>query len=223
MRRLLQALSAVPIGLVATVGALAVLKAVGAGDSTARAAAVALGGGVVVLVGIVVISRVPGHLRRVATVRHPFVRASVMGILGGVAGLLLAGSIILAGRAIDPSAKRALDRLADQDIAVHTWWQGVLLGVAVVLLAPVGEEILFRGVILRSLAAHFTWWPAAGISALIFAGSHLDAYLAWPRALALVSLGVLLAVVYRRHGLVGSMVMHATVNTAALIALLAAS
>ncbi len=220
MLRLLRALSAVPIGLVATVVAIAFFKWLGAGESTARAAAVVVGGGVIALVACVVLGKGPAHLRRVASDRRPPLRAIIVGVGAGVLGLIIAGLILLVGRAVDPSAKRALDRLGDQDIGIQVWWQAVLIGVAVVVIAPFGEEILFRGVILRSLTARFTWWPATIVSALVFAGSHLDAYLAWPRALALVALGILLAVVYRRQGLIGSMTMHATVNTAALIALL---
>ena len=220
MLRLLRALSAVPIGLVATVVAIASFKRLGAGEATARAAAVVVGGAVIATVACVALAMGPEHLRRVAMARRPAVRAILVGIGAGLIGLIAAGLILLAGRAIDPNARRALDRLGDQDIGVQVWWQAVLVGVAVVVLAPFGEEILFRGVILRSLATRFAWWSATIISALVFAGSHLDAYLAWPRALALVALGVLLAVVYRRHGLIGSMTMHATVNTAALTALL---
>jgi membrane protease YdiL (CAAX protease family) len=41
------------------------------------------------------------------------------------------------------------------------------------LLAPIGEEILFRGLLLRSLRRHFTPELAIGLSALIFALSHV--------------------------------------------------
>lgn len=45
----------------------------------------------------------------------------------------------------------------------------ILLGAVV----PVCEELLFRGVILRSLLDRWSTWPAVGVAALIFAAFHL--------------------------------------------------
>jgi membrane protease YdiL (CAAX protease family) len=61
------------------------------------------------------------------------------------------------------------------------------------LLAPIGEEILFRGLLLRALRRHLLPEVAIAVSALIFAVSHLlDASLGTVAILpALFALGVI--------------------------------
>ncbi len=94
---------------------------------------------------------------------------------------------------------------------------------AVVVLAPLGEELLFRGLLLRGLVRRIRFWPAAVVSSLLFAAAHVDAYLLWPRAIALVGTGVVLAWLYRWRGYWASVTAHATVNIVAAIALVATS
>lgn len=48
-----------------------------------------------------------------------------------------------------------------------------LLLVLAVLIAPPVEELIFRGVLLRSLMRRVSFWPAALISSALFAGLHL--------------------------------------------------
>jgi membrane protease YdiL (CAAX protease family) len=64
------------------------------------------------------------------------------------------------------------------------------------LLAPIGEEILFRGLLLRSLRRHFVPELAIAISALVFAVSHvLDFSIGTVAVLpALFALGVICGV-----------------------------
>ena len=49
-----------------------------------------------------------------------------------------------------------------------------ILGVMVVFIAPIIEEIFFRGFLFRSLTNHLSFLPATLISAFIFAASHLQ-------------------------------------------------
>jgi membrane protease YdiL (CAAX protease family) len=67
------------------------------------------------------------------------------------------------------------------------------------------------------------FWPAALISSLLFAAAHADAYLLWPRAIALAGTGVVLAWLYRWRGYWASVTAHATVNVVAATALVASS
>jgi membrane protease YdiL (CAAX protease family) len=48
----------------------------------------------------------------------------------------------------------------------------ILLIVVVVICAPVFEELMFRGLILRTLMRRWGFWPAAIVSTTIFAGFH---------------------------------------------------
>ncbi len=163
----------------------------------------------------------PAHNRRAAiAVKGPLRQAVAVGIGLGLALVAGAAVILLTGSAIDPVVER---RLNDVENIGTVPWQVVLTVIALVLLAPLGEELLFRGLLLRGLARRLDFWPSALISSVIFAGAHADSYILWPRALALFGTGVVLAWVYRRRGYWASVSAHATVNTIAAIALVASS
>jgi membrane protease YdiL (CAAX protease family) len=112
-----------------------------------------------------------------------------------------------------------LVRLAEEN-------QSVLLGAAIVLgagvLAPVIEELLFRGLLLRALLRRMSPEASVFLSALAFALAHLagdpNALLALP---ALAALGVVLGVVALRTGsLSRPILIHAGFNlTATMVAL----
>jgi len=88
------------------------------------------------------------------------------------------------------------------------------------LLAPVAEELFFRGLIHRWFSARFGFWPAVVISSAIFAAGHAD-------SLGVVAssfvLGLVLAGVYdRSRSLWLSIAVHAANNSLAVILLYAA-
>ena len=92
------------------------------------------------------------------------------------------------------------------------------LALAVVVLAPLAEEALFRGLLFGGMAARWGFWPAALLSAAIFGGAHLNLSLWLPLSVA----GLLLALVYfRTRSLWSSTAAHATLNgVSVLLALL---
>jgi membrane protease YdiL (CAAX protease family) len=100
------------------------------------------------------------------------------------------------------------------------WWQTALIVFALIILAPLGEEILFRALELRGLVRLIPFAIAAPISGLLFTAAHYDAWVAWPRTLALVATGWALAWLYRWRGIPATITAHATVNTVAAIALI---
>ncbi len=118
----------------------------------------------------------------------------------GLVIVIGAAIILLAGSAIDPASSGAWTRSRSIGSAP---WQLVLMVIALVVLAPLGEELLFRGLLLRGLVRRMPFWPAALISSVLFAAAHADAYVLWPRAIALIGTGVVLAWIYRRAGLLG--------------------
>jgi len=86
----------------------------------------------------------------------------------------------------------------------------------VVLLAPLAEEVIFRGFIFGALLDHLRPLAAAALSALLFAGAHL----AWePQAfLSLFCLGLVSAYTYLlTRSLLPSIVLHAGYNAAILL------
>ena len=60
-----------------------------------------------------------------------------------------------------------------EDLQNSSGGKFVVLFVIAGLLAPIGEEILFRGMLLRALRRRYSPGLAVGVSALIFAVSHL--------------------------------------------------
>lgn len=171
--------------------------------------------------GLLLWRGLPAQDRRLAIALKGSLRGAIgTGLAVGAGIVVVSGAIILAGSSIDPTVER---RVRDVEKIGTVPWQVVLMVVALVVLAPLGEELLFRGLLLRALVRRLVFWPAAAISAAIFAGAHADSYLIWPRAIALVLTGLALAWLYRRRGYWASVTAHATVNAVAAFALVAAS
>lgn len=209
----------VAIGLAVLLGSAALVAATGASDDSVTAIATFIGSGAIVLGAVVLVRALPPAQRRVtlATKGRPW-RAAGVGLAMGAGCVFLSATVIATGAQLDPNARRALE---DLDISVGSaWWQVTLLVIALVLFAPLGEELLFRGLALRGLVRLMPFMWAAPVSGLLFTAAHLDAYLVWPRALALALVGWVLAWLYRRRGMAAAIVAHGTVNTVAAVALI---
>ena len=90
---------------------------------------------------------------------------------------------------------------------------GMMLMVAVI--APVLEEMLFRGVILRSFLRQYPRWPAICGSAALFGFAHMNLY----QYIAAVLMGVYLGWLYERtRSLLPCIALHATYNATSLMA-----
>ncbi len=72
----------------------------------------------------------------------------------------------------------------------------VLLFVAVAIVAPIAEELVFRGFLQNSLMQHMPAWGAIGIASIIFGAIHFDPY-AFP---VLVLMGAAFGYLYHRTG-----------------------
>jgi uncharacterized protein len=90
----------------------------------------------------------------------------------------------------------------------------VLAILLAVVLAPVTEEIVFRGVLFRALADKVGMWPAATLSSAVFAVIHFEVLFSQPLALiGLFTVGMLLAIAYHRTGsLLVPILGHAVFN-----------
>ena len=98
----------------------------------------------------------------------------------------------------------------------------VLLVVLAVVVAPVTEELMFRGVMLRALMQRMRFWPAALISTVVFAGLHAYEVRTLAGALTLVAgvgvLGLGNCYLVRITGrLVPGIMVHATFNALAVL------
>ncbi len=210
----------VVIGLLALVCVMLLMRGGGASDESTGAVGTAVASAVMLVGGLVLLRRLPPAQRRITlATRERLVGGVGIGVATGAGLVVAAGLVILAGAAIDPGVRGDLDRSA-VDLG-GTWWQVALIVVSLVVLAPLGEELLFRGLVLRGLVRLMPFAWAAPLSGLIFTAAHADAWLIWPRAIALGLTGWALAWVYRRRGWWASVAAHATVNAVAAIALLA--
>lgn len=85
---------------------------------------------------------------------------------------------------------------------------------SIVILAPLAEEIFFRGFIFNGLRARMNWWWAAIISAALFAGAHLDLLFLLPAFL----IGFLFALLYQKtNSIWPGIIVHFTVNGLAML------
>lgn len=86
---------------------------------------------------------------------------------------------------------------------------GAVAIVSAVVLAPLGEELLYRGVLLRALHRRLPAWPAIGVSALVWAATHFEPFV----VVSVFPLGLYLGWLQVRHGtLVVPVLVHALFN-----------
>lgn len=92
-------------------------------------------------------------------------------------------------------------------------WTRVVIVIMAVIMAPIWEETLFRGIASSALAKHARLWLAVGIVSLFFAAIHGHL----PALLPLFTLAVALNLAYIHSGsVVVPIVMHAAFNSATL-------
>jgi membrane protease YdiL (CAAX protease family) len=136
--------------------------------------------------------------------------------LGGAAGVVLwavaqaaaAGSVRL-GLRLQPNNPL----VTSPAVFLHSPALLSLLSLAVLLLAPLAEELFYRGLLYGYLRSRWGPAPAVVVSALLFGLAHADLSLLLP--LALVGAG--LALVYERAGgLWPSIAAHAALNVLSL-------
>jgi membrane protease YdiL (CAAX protease family) len=91
----------------------------------------------------------------------------------------------------------------------------VLLFAAVAVIAPLLEELLFRGLLQNSLAHKLPIWAAIAISALVFGAMHGDLYAMPP----LVLMGAIFGLIYHLTGSLRVTIALHMINNAAALAL----
>ena len=223
---MLSPIGVVPVALILTIGLAGIGVAV-MGDAYRTGVgvtAVFIGSLAILLMAVALAYRLPRHNRSVIFgVKHTTRGALLMGVNVGVGMVIGSGVILAVGTALDHSLR---DRLKDSSPELGSGPLSVTATVlALVLLAPLGEELLFRGLLLRALARRMRFRWAAVLSGVLFGCSHLDTWFnfMWPRLLALMLVGVGLAWLYRWRGYAASVTAHATVNVVAAVALIAQS
>ncbi|MEO5986650.1 MAG: type II CAAX endopeptidase family protein [Candidatus Limnocylindria bacterium] len=190
---------------------------------TADAAALVLGEGELTFLGALVLLTatqaalltvswllvfLPGALKALPAFPGPRPVAAIRAGLGWGAAAWLGSSVLAAGIAwaLERAGFVVEPQTAEQAIAVVEPWVVI---VAIVILAPVAEEVFFRGIVFNAwLRERGRRWAFIG-SAVLFAVIHVSVVALVP----ILLLGLALAWIYARTGsLLAPIVMHATVN-----------
>ena len=147
---------------------------------------------------------------------------NVRPLIGGVAAAcLLAGAFLQlplaeVGNLVQELWPISFEELARRHRLINptTWLGGISALLALVLVAPVTEELLFRGWLLRDLAARYGKTAALIWSSVLFGVVHLELSAIIYATLAGFILG---AVALRTRSTLGSIAMHAGVNAVPLL------
>lgn len=196
--------------------AYAVAKAVDAGDTSAGVVAAAVMSAGIALFGALARRGLPAFERRLMTASH-IGWARGLGVAAGVAVLarIGVGAITAIGEQIDPSLCR---KLAELDLEpTPLLWQKIVLAGSLVILAPLGEELLFRTILLRGFVRVMPFLPAAAISGTLFGAAHLQYWSTWPVLVGVGLFGVANCFVYRRYGYPTAVAAHALFNAVAAV------
>jgi membrane protease YdiL (CAAX protease family) len=218
--RVLMPLVAVAAGMVGLIAA-AVAALAFTSHNMADAIATSLGSGIILAVGLALVRHLPRHeRRRIFALKAPVPTTVAMGLAAGLGGVVASAIVIGAGTAIDSGVRHRTQGISSPFGSGAAAITLVVFGV--VVLAPLGEELLFRGIMLRGLVRRIPFWPAAVVSAMVFGACHPDVwfYLFWPRWLALAVVGVGLAWLNRERGYWCGVTAHATINGLATLATL---
>lgn len=133
---------------------------------------------------------------------RPLDLRSLAGLLG-----LLAAVIVATNLAVGLVAR--VPRGPEIFAFGHGPGQVLVIGLLVLVAAPLGEETFFRGVLLQGLARRFRFWPAAVITSTLFALAHVW----WQLYLPIFILGMAFAWLFWRTGSIWAPIgAHATIN-----------
>lgn len=134
------------------------------------------------------------------------------GIIGTILTYLVNGGLAFVFEPEEPVDQQVLQEALSGGTSL------VLAIIVAVVLAPIAEEILFRGVLFQALRMRVGLWPAAVTSSILFTFVHVEIVMSQPLALVgLFGLGVLLAWAFHRTGsLLVPIIGHAVFNAVSI-------
>lgn len=153
--------------------------------------------------------------------RRPSSAHVLAGLGAGLLAFMLSGAVILLGGVLVGPLEEPGQALLDADMLTGTAL--VLTVVAACLLAPLLEELTFRGVLFQAVGRRVGVAGAVVVSSAVFSVVHLEVLLP-PQVesvvygTALFVVGALFAIVFHRsRSLVAAMVAHGTFNGVQLL------
>ena len=193
------------------------LKAFSVSDDSAGAIASFTGSAAILGFGLLARARLAAHERRqIMSPRWSIPAAVGVGIGLGIAARIAIGVVVSVGQSVDPGICRKLIEL-EHDSVPPALWHKLLLAIALVVLAPLGEELVFRGLLLRGLVRRMRFPIAAVISGVVFGLAHLEYWTLWPLLVGICGFGIAAAFVYRTMGFAANVTMHAMFNGIAAV------
>jgi membrane protease YdiL (CAAX protease family) len=125
--------------------------------------------------------------------------------------VVMLGLILITGEDLSSLAGRETYFLVGLDT-----WQGVILSlIGIGILAPIGEELFFRGLLYDWFRQKMPLWAAVVISSLLFGLAHYDS---WILIISTFIMGVALALAYQfTKSIWMSIFIHIFTNTGALL------
>ena len=182
----------------------------------------------VAMLGVVLLyvqRRYPGNVRRLFGPARPTWTLLGLGLGAGVVAFLVFGLglgllldlLIRAVRGVTPTVQESFREIARDPS------NAPLLVFGAVFIAPLAEELCFRGLLFSALRKWLPLWPAMGLSGLAFGLTHiqttLDGYLLV--VVIIMPLGMFLAYVYERsRTLVVPIAAHAVFNLVQVVLLI---
>ncbi len=169
-------------------------------------------------VGVIFIVAFPYKRREGGLLESVHVRPLIGGIVAlcFIAGAFMQLPLAEVGNLVQEAWPISFDELARRHRLINptTWWDGVSALLALVLVAPITEELLFRGWLLPDLKEQYGTRRALVWSSLLFGLVHIE-----PAAVLYATLGglVLGAVALRTKSTLASIAMHAGVNALPLL------
>ena len=169
-------------------------------------------------VGVIFIVAFPYKRREGGLLESVHVRPLIGGMVAlcFIAGAFMQIPLAEVGNLVQEVWPVSFDELARRHRLINptTWWGGVSVLIALVLVAPVTEELLFRGWLLQDLKEQYGTGRALVWSSLLFGLVHVE-----PTAVLYATLGglVLGAVALRTKSTLASIAMHAGVNALPLL------
>ena len=147
---------------------------------------------------------------------RPAARHVGIGLAGGLGAFVVSGTVIVTGNAVFGPLDEAGQALLETEMLSGTALVFTVLAASV--LAPLLEELTFRGVLFQAVGRRTSWVVGAVVSSAVFAVVHGEVLLplqveSLVYGVALFAVGFVLAVVFHRsRSLVAAMVAHATFN-----------
>lgn len=191
----------------------AVATAAGAGKTSALVVAQVVMGAAVLVYGLAFRATLPAHERRTMVLTKVSVGTAIgIGLAVAVASRIGIGIVNAVGLWVDPSLCQQFNDVALDQQDTPLMWHKILIAVSLVVLAPFGEELVFRGILLRGLVRVMTFPVAAVVSGVMFGLAHQNYWIAWPLILGICLFGAVAAAIYRRYGYGTSVATHAFFN-----------